>query len=86
MRSGRACLVAEDHVRYARAPARAIGEDDGGPRGPEAETNGCSNARASSSRHLAPAVLHETNNVLTVMAGVRQFMKSSSPLSEKIGR
>jgi hypothetical protein len=35
--------------------------------------------------HLAPVILHETNNVLTVMAGVRQFMKSSAPLSDKIG-
>lgn len=35
--------------------------------------------------HLAPVILHETNNVLTVMAGVRQFMKSSAPISDKIG-
>jgi hypothetical protein len=34
---------------------------------------------------LAPAILHETNNVLTVMAGVRQLAKAGQPLSERIG-
>jgi len=54
--------------------------------GPEAETKRqLERARLIVFGHLAPVILHETNNVLTVMAGVRQFMKSSAPLSDKIG-
>jgi hypothetical protein len=34
---------------------------------------------------LASAVLHETNNVLTVMAGVRQLLRAGQPLSERVG-
>ena len=42
-------------------------------------------ARRAVFGHLGPAILHETNNVLTVMAGVRQIMKSSAPVSDRIG-
>jgi hypothetical protein len=42
-------------------------------------------ARRAVFGHLGPAILHETNNVLTVMAGVRQIMKSGAPVSDRIG-
>jgi hypothetical protein len=35
--------------------------------------------------YLAPAMLHETNNVLTVMAGVRQLLRSGQSLSDRVG-
>ncbi len=35
--------------------------------------------------HLAPMILHETNNVLTVMAGLRQMMRTSQLLPERMG-
>jgi hypothetical protein len=57
-----------------------------GRAGPDAEERRqLERARLVVFGHLAPVILHETNNVLTVMAGVRQFMKSSAPLSDKIG-
>ena len=34
---------------------------------------------------LGGAILHETNNVLTVMAGVRQLAKAGVPMSDRIG-
>ena len=34
---------------------------------------------------LASAVLHETNNVLTVMAGVRQLLRAGQTLSDRVG-
>jgi hypothetical protein len=34
---------------------------------------------------LGGALLHETNNVLTVMAGVRQLAKAGVPMSDRIG-
>jgi len=34
---------------------------------------------------LAASVLHETNNVLTVMAGVRQLLRAGQTLSERVG-
>jgi hypothetical protein len=54
--------------------------------GPDAETRRLiERARLVVFGHLAPAILHETNNVLTVMSGVRQFLKSDAPLSDRIG-
>jgi hypothetical protein len=35
--------------------------------------------------YLGTFILHETNNVLTVMSGVRQLMKSARPLPERVG-
>lgn len=35
--------------------------------------------------HLAPLILHETNNVLTVMAGVRQLLRLGKDLPERVG-
>lgn len=34
---------------------------------------------------LGGAILHETNNVLTVMAGVRQLLKAGISLSDRVG-
>ncbi|MBM4013590.1 MAG: hypothetical protein FJ293_01310 [Planctomycetes bacterium] len=34
---------------------------------------------------LGGAILHETNNVLTVMAGVRQLARAGVPMSDRIG-
>jgi nitrogen-specific signal transduction histidine kinase len=34
---------------------------------------------------LGSAILHETNNVLTVMAGVRQLLKAGIALSDRVG-
>lgn len=34
---------------------------------------------------IGPAILHETNNVLTVMSGVRQLLRSGMGLSDRIG-
>jgi nitrogen-specific signal transduction histidine kinase len=34
---------------------------------------------------LGSAILHETNNVLTVMAGVRQLLKAGLTLSDRVG-
>lgn len=42
-------------------------------------------ARRAVSGFLVPTVLHETNNVLTVMAGVRQILKSGQSLSDRVG-
>ena len=54
--------------------------------GPDAESKRLlERARLLVFGHLAPMILHETNNVLTVMAGVRQLLKSNAPLSDKIG-
>ncbi len=35
--------------------------------------------------YLCPMVLHETNNVLTVMAGVRQLMRIGQSLPDRVG-
>jgi len=42
-------------------------------------------ARRAVFGHLGPAILHETNNVLTVMAGVRQILKSGATVGDRIG-
>lgn len=42
-------------------------------------------ARRAVFGHLGPAILHETNNVLTVMAGIRQILKSGAPVVDRIG-
>ncbi len=42
-------------------------------------------ARRAVFGHLGAAILHETNNVLTVMAGVRQLLKAGIALSDRVG-
>jgi hypothetical protein len=42
-------------------------------------------ARRAVFGHLGPAILHETNNVLTVMAGIRQILKTGAPVADRIG-
>ncbi len=42
-------------------------------------------ARRAVFGYVAPAILHETNNVLTVMAGVRQLLRAGQALSERVG-
>ena len=42
-------------------------------------------ARRAVFGHLGPAILHETNNVLTVMAGIRQILKSGATVGDRIG-
>jgi signal transduction histidine kinase len=49
-------------------------------------SNAChERARRAVFGFLAAAVLHETNNVLTVMAGVRQLLRAGQSLSERVG-
>ncbi len=55
--------------------------------GREAEASGVAHERARRAvfGFLGSAILHETNNVLTVMAGVRQLLKAGISLSDRVG-
>jgi len=54
--------------------------------GPDADSKRLhERARRAVFGHLGPAILHETNNVLTVMAGVRQILKSGATVGDRIG-
>ncbi|MSR48337.1 MAG: hypothetical protein EXS13_14960 [Planctomycetes bacterium] len=55
------------------------------PRGDEATQRDHERARRAVFGYLGLAILHETNNVLTVMAGVRQLLKAGIALSDRVG-